>query len=724
MLEENQNVGKRIWQADTSNLRSWANSMIDFQNQAREQQMAKFNMERENDAKKVYASWLATTNHWVSQKCDRAFKIYLVAQGIRDYAIKPENWWVDYTNVPDPDLVNKYKSANPDSEKAIWQFVLDDSQICDPNPLYQELWFYWEPQVEETVSMDTEETEPDNFIDWVKNVWKSFLSFADTWWDFVRNVVQGGIWLVEWDQTPWALENYADMNYWTDFYSLTDEQKQEARDAISTEEWLDTYKPTVQRAILKWMEAWLDAVITVTAPWMKASFSVWENTPWISDLLEIWWVVLQWWWRLVNHSTPLYFYRNTLQTEEEKQEFDAFVGTLWFMKLFQKRGGRSKVEWWWIKETLLKEIDPVTTVEEFKKRIVDIPSDAKKLWKKIGNKLSDQWEIIARMNKLTPSEKLTFQDKFWWEKYWDFLNRVSIIEWDEWAIMKLNAYKSSLFDQITNALEEIKWEYDVNNPRMQEMIKENLRNAKDVMERDPAIINRLSEIADKYFKEVKNPDWSTRIYWKLNASEIKFLMRYFAEKTRLWFNKDTEPKKVQRHDNIYAQVLDDITRIAEENGYENMREMSRDIQKSHFLINALWKDLAKKYGKSWLDATDLLALYWDLESWGLKLIVKKLITSEWAKKNYVKILNKLKWFTPDVQIANLEKIREINSKNMFDKWVKEIENESKTPKLWENPQYSNNPVDYTTPTRVTPSWESAQYGQILETKKNTWLEEK
>jgi len=724
MLEENQNVGKRIWQADTSNLRSWANSMIDFQNQAREQQMDKFSMERENELKKVYASWLATTNHGVSQNCNRATRIWLVAEWVRKYFAQPENWWIDYSNVPDVDLVDAYKSQNPDSEKTIWQFVLDDGQICDPNPLYQELWFYWEPQVEETVSMDTEETEPDNFIDWVKNVWKSFLSFADTWWDFVRNVVQGGIWLVEWDQTPWALENYADMNYWTDFYSLTDEQKQEARDAISTEEWLDTYKPTVQRAILKWMEAWLDAVITVTAPWMKASFSVWENTPWISDLLEIWWVVLQWWWRLVNHSTPLYFYRNTLQTEEEKQEFDAFVGTLWFMKLFQKRGGRSKVEWWWIKETLLKEIDPVTTVEEFKKRIVDIPSDAKKLWKKIGNKLSDQWEIIARMNKLTPSEKLTFQDKFWWEKYWDFLNRVSIIEWDEWAIMKLNAYKSSLFDQITNALEEIKWEYDVNNPRMQEMIKENLRNAKDVMERDPAIINRLSEIADKYFKEVKNPDWSTRIYWKLNASEIKFLMRYFAEKTRLWFNKDTEPKKVQRHDNIYAQVLDDITRIAEENGYENMREMSRDIQKSHFLINALWKDLAKKYGKSWLDATDLLALYWDLESWGLKLIVKKLITSEWAKKNYVKILNKLKWFTPDVQIANLEKIREINSKNMFDKWVKEIENESKTPKLWENPQYSNNPVDYTTPTRVTPSWESAQYGQILETKKNTWLEEK
>lgn len=723
MPEENQNMGKSVSVLNNSTLRDYANSIVAFQNQARQEQMAKASVESDNDIKNLMTSWMTTTNHWVAQDCSRAARIWLVAKWIRDYAIQPENGGVDYSNVPDVDLVNKFKSANPDSEEAIWQFVLDDSQICDPNPLYQELGFYWEPQVEETVSMDTEETEtePDNFIDWVKNVGKSFLSFFETWWSAVRNAVDYTLWALEGDKTMWAINNYAEMN---GVDTTTPEWYAQAKEAISTEEWMDKYKATPQRSILKWLEAWLDAAFTIYAPYVKWWFSVWENTPWISDLLEIAGVVMQWGWRLVNHSTPLYFYRDTLQTEEEKQEFDAFVGTLWFMKLFQKRGGRNKVEWWWIKDTLLKEIDPVTTIEEFKKRIVDIPSDVKRVWKKIGNKLSDQWEIIARMNKLTPTEKLTFQDKFWWEKYWDFLNRVSIVEWDEWAIIKLNAYKSSLFDQITKALEEINWEYDVNNPRMQEMIKENIRNAKDVMERDPAIINRLSEIADKYFKEVKNPDWSTRIYWKLNAAEIKFLMRYFAEKTRLWFNKDTEPKKVQRHDNIYAQALDDITRIAEENGFENMREMSRDIQKSHFLINALWKDLAKKYGKSWLDATDLLALYWDLESWGLKLIVKKLITSEWAKKNYVKILNKLKWFTPDVQIANLEKIRKINSKNMFDKWVKEIENESKTQKLWENPQYSNNPVDYTTPTRVTPSWEAAQYGQILETKKNTWLEGK
>ena len=712
MPEENQNVGKRIWQANTSNLRSWADNMIAFQNQARQEQMNKFNDERDTGLKDVYTSWLNSTNHWVAQNCDRTFRIWLVAKWIRDY-------FDDYANVDDIPLVDSFKDSNPEYEDAIWQFVLDDSQICDPNPLYQKLWFYWEPQVETPTSeTPNEDDSPNNFVDRVKNVWKSFLSFYETWWSAVRNAVDFTLWALEWDQTMWAINNYAEMN---GVDTTTPEWYAEASEAISSPEWMDMYKATPQRAMLRWMESALDAAFTILAPEMKWMLSVWENTPWISDLLEIWWYILQWGWRIVNHSTPLYFYRNTLQTEEEKQEFDAFIGTLGFMKLFQKRWGRTK---WDIKETLLKEIDPETTITEFKKRITDTPSDLKNLWKNIANKMPTQWEMIARINKMTPWEKTKFQQDYWGEVYWDFLNRIWIVEWDEWAIVKLHAYKTSLFDQITQALNEIWWEYDVNNPWMQEMIKENLRNATEVMERDPSIVNRLSEIANKYFKEIENPDWSVRINWKLNASEIKFLMRYFAEKTRLWFNKDVEPKKVQRNDNIYAKVLDDITRIAEDNWFENMWEMSRDIQKSHFLINALWKDLAKKYGKSWLDAADILALFWDIESWWLKFVIKRIITSEWAKKNYVKILNKMQWLTPERQWANLEKIRDINSKNMFDKWVKEIEKESKTPKLWEDPKYSNNPVDYTAPTRVNTEWEAWRYGQILETKKNTWLEEK
>lgn len=439
MPEENQITGQKFWMY-TYNLRDWANDIVEFQKQAREQQRDKFSTDRDNEMKNIIVSWLTTTDHGVAQNCNKATRIWQVAKWIREYFIKQENWGIDYYNVDDVPLVDSFKDSNPEYEDKIWEYVLDEGQICDPNQLYQELWFYWEPQVEETVSMDTEETGPDNFIDWVKNVWKNFLSFYETWWDAVRNAVDWTLWTLEWDQTMWAINNYMRMNN----VPQTAEGYAEARAAVSTPEWMDMYKPSIQRVILKWMESWIDAALTIYAPYMKWVFSIWENVPWISNLLEIAWVVMQWGWWLVNHISPLYFFRDTLQTDEEKKEFDSFVGTLWFMKLFQKRSGRDKVEWWWIKETLLKEIDPETTIKEFQKRVTDLPSDAKKglksVWKTVVNgakytrdnliqpaieRKTNQWNWERRMPEVTDPVEI---DNIKWKinkKSWEITNAVT-----------------------------------------------------------------------------------------------------------------------------------------------------------------------------------------------------------------------------------------------------------------------------------------------------------
>ena len=96
MPEENQRLGKSVAQLSESPLRSWANSMIDFQKQARQEQMAKASVESDNNIKNLMVSWMTTTNHWVSQDCDRAARIWLVAQWIRQYFASPENWWISF----------------------------------------------------------------------------------------------------------------------------------------------------------------------------------------------------------------------------------------------------------------------------------------------------------------------------------------------------------------------------------------------------------------------------------------------------------------------------------------------------------------------------------------------------------------------------------------------------------------------------------------------------
>lgn len=201
MPEENQNMGKSVSILNNSSLRDYADSIVAFQNQARQEQMAKASVESDNNIKNLMTSWMTTTNHWVAQDCSRAARIWLVAKWIRDYAALPENWWKDFSNVPDVDLVNSYKAANPDSEQAIWKFVLDKSQICDPNPLYQELGFYWNPQVEEIDdSVEIDDTTGDSNIG--ANITQSILDIPLNLGNLPFNLIDKG--------TAWVAKQFSD----------------------------------------------------------------------------------------------------------------------------------------------------------------------------------------------------------------------------------------------------------------------------------------------------------------------------------------------------------------------------------------------------------------------------------------------------------------------------------------------------------------------------------
>lgn len=763
MPEENQRLGKSVAQLSESPLRSWANSIIDFQKQARQEQMAKASAESENNIKNLMVSWMTTTNHWVSQDCDRAARIWLVAKWVRDYFGLPENWWIDYSNVPDVDLVDSYKASNPDSEEAIWQFVLDDSQICDPNPLYQELGFYWEPQVEETVSMDTEETEPDNFVDWMKNVGKSFLSFVDTWWDFVRNVVQGGIWLLEWDQTPWALENYADMNYWTDFYSLTDEQKQEARDTVSTKEWLDTYKPTTQRAILKWMETWLDALFTIWVPTVKWMFSVWENTPWLSQLLEVWGLIFQWGGWIVNHTTPLYFFRNTLQTEEEKQEFDSFVGTLWFMKRFQKRGERNK---WNIKETLLKEIDPEITIKEFQQRIRWLPSEAREMyynaryWKPTQENLQEAAWLIAKPKTTEESVMATNAlrniDLEWVKDYVDldvrFNEKSSQIKNAEDALYELDTRKFKPEDDRDVRVYEMEWEKYVPEEEWSVVTDEGWERVKYGTVKTWRWIQPMIDLLKIFYEWNMNKsayiemvEQKFKNEW-LTRGEINHLTRDIAAEyesyTKRWKPKETieaqDVEWIRQRGKIFARWTDDMLVELDREWSNNMntQQMIKDLRDEIVRTKATTEKKNLPQKAMWV--------LWEILkfTWVKSLLYKLLPNAVWEEKispltreknlkKYIKkfqsLNERLNWtkserqiekivndFMEDLEkdiwpiewevITNETNWEEYKAPNNRLEEVVQSENIYPESKMLQDNWKNNAPIDFTTMPWIDPKW--------------------
>lgn len=621
MDEDRKAMAMQLWQPTTESLKDWTKSMLWFQNNTIQQQRAKFSTDHDNDIKNNFTASVSTTDHSVAKECNTATRIWLVAKWIRDWYNSNDIY--DYDWMEDAPLVDAYKSTYPEYEDKIWEFVLDESQICDPSDLYESLWFYWKEKI--GIDSNTMEDEsPDNFVDWVKNVGKSFLSFFETWGSTVRNVVNGVLDEIDQgtvlnprdtDYTMSARENYAYMNYWKSYYSLTDEQKKEANEILSTEEWMDKYKPTPQRAILKWLEAWLDAAFTIYAPYVKWWFSVWENTPWISDLLEIAWTIMQWGWWLVNHISPLYFYRDTLQTEEEKQEFDSFVGTLWFMKLFQKRWWRTE---WNVKETLLKEIDPETTIKEFKKRITDAPADIKewwinmKYWKATQENLEETAGKIAGAKTVEEQQTATraLQDSdIKWSKDYETLTARLKKRWEEIEAEEDIEYsmdERKFKPEDTRSIKEFEKD-GYKSAVMLKPVEDWIALLKDFYEWSPEKTAQLDLIEQKFHNE-----WLTK--WEINNISRAISQEY-----------ETYKERGQQKTSIAAKDVEDIRRAVKNFAREwNDRLVQLDKQRSDNMnTRAMVKDLQNaivkfKTGKktknvfqklAWV-AADIFAYFW------------------------------------------------------------------------------------------------------------------
>lgn len=386
-MEENQIITQQPWTQSNiwgsqafvkPTLREMAERLNNRQISLRKAQQQQSYNEAEQTMNSLMTSGIQSNNKVISSKSNKALREKQVAYWIQDYysrtypeeldklGINFDTWWND------SDTIKRYLKNNPDSTQYIKDYITTENNTNDPMEFYNTMWWI-------------EKNAWDKIWDWTKTAGQNFLSFFESWGDVVRNAVNMWIWALEWDQTPWALENYARMNYGKDFYSLSETEKAEARQAISTQEWLDMYKPTAQRIALKWWEAVLDAAFTFGAPRTKAGFSVaWAtaeaDVPWVSDVLWralggldkvngfLWWIVSEVPW--------LSNFRDSLQTEQEKAEFDNILWMIVLWKILQKR-------WWRIKnstslkKTVMNELDPVRTAKEIQDRMTNAPKDIK-----------------------------------------------------------------------------------------------------------------------------------------------------------------------------------------------------------------------------------------------------------------------------------------------------------------------------------------------------------
>lgn len=533
------------------------------------------------DSNNLYEQSLNVNNKNLSEKYNQASQSAAAASMIKSYAERNGDDWSDL-NTPQ-EILTEYLTINDDDNtyNRLMDFVKSSQ---DPEEFWLEMWWI-------------EKDWWDRLWDFTKTAGQNFLSFFESGWDAVRNAINRWIWALEWDQTPWALENYAKMNYWKDFYSLSETEKAEAREAVSSKEWLDMYKPTAQRIALKWAEAWWDMAITFIAPRAKAGFSVawaWAeaDVPLVSDAL--WWALwgldkVNWfiWW-IVTEVPWLRNFRDSLQTEQEKEEFNNFIWMIVLWKIMQKRWGRVKNSRS-LKETVISELDPVTTIKEFQNRVTEAPSDIGKWisrirdWKATQENLQEQaWKIVkTKTVEETETATRALQDADTaWAKNYNELNERLTNRWKEIEALEDAEYAKT--DNIrfkpeeTRSVKEYEKDWYKTTKELRP-VEEGIELLKDFYEWNPDKVAQIELLEQKF-----NNEW-------LNRREINNISRAIAQEF------ETYKARWQEKTSIKAKDVESIRRA--------VKDFARE-----------WNDRLVELDKMWSDNMNTRAMIKDVQN--------------------------------------------------------------------------------------------------------------
>lgn len=611
-----------------------------------------------NDTSKqnLFVSWLNTDDHSVAEECNRLIRLKNVAEWINSYFY---DWQEIINEGEEMSFVQDWLDLNQDNEygQMAYDYIADDGNVdCDASEFYKNMW--WDTPNEYAYESTEEEKVDEEDGSFLWNVFKNYVWWAfNHRWNVINNLLNGTMDEVEQgtvfspsetDYTSSALENYAAMNYNTNFYGLTDEQKEEARKVIATKEWMDMYKPTAQRVVSQSLEGLLDiAMMTAWRP-LQLAYSVWEEIPYVSDVLEWISTLQQLGWYYINKLPLLSQFRESLQTEEEKSERDQFVGSLVLAKLLQRRKGREK--WWKPSEVILKELDPMTTIKEFKERFTETPKDIKNVikekWKNVIKREKDR--TIKQLSKLSERQEQNFIDDFG-EPYTEWMNDRNLVTKKD-----VNEYYDKNAAKKDTAIRSIKWRYK--SPEVDPIIEDVVELSKNT--NDP-LYERFSELKEKY-----DEGW-------LEFYEIEEFKKYFQKNRNFNYdNNNYAPEERIKYTNMNNALIKWQREVAKENWFENLEELNKETMAWYELKDKL---IDKTQVWKWVRFRDFVIAFltWKWKTAAMYLFSQNLLNSPTVNKYYLNILKKLSESkTMDELEVNFEKIRSIQDEKAFMEYVR------------------------------------------------------
>lgn len=542
-----------------------------------------------------------------------------------------QQWYnkYDFMNLTDEWIIAWFLETNPEYKDSFNKYFYDKR---DATQLWKDLGWI-------------EKNTWDKIKDKVKEIWEWMAGWMPKWWEWVKDFLDLSLaWTDQYqpdrqkDLDRTAFANYVWEKYWTMPINLTDRDYQQAKKDFEAnkEQNQKEFTPTYWSAFTK-MAMWLTD-IAFTAWGMKWP-AYWEKflTSWLgknivkNDLFKLWfstlaaddnmsrlpealWDTLSWAGSYINKLPWFREIRDSLQTEQDKADWDAFVAgnILWLLKKWSKKINQIKdadVQWWKDSYDKIKKGDikwGVETLEQNAKENRQTKYNEQKL--KIAQEVW-QWEIETRESMSKWLDTLNEE--------WKLKNIKSVD--DLWkatqeSIDKLKAEQTEISKKETKKF----WQSDLWLPDEVDVLDENGNKTKQAVISYP--FDKLLDNIIEHYESI----------W--NKAEVTKYKSY---------------KNALKKGNLPAETLLEIKREGNslnQNVYNDKTNLVKDNNKAQ-----IWADNMKQVN----EVVDWLEIWEDLRSRDAKL------SSLYTLQNWIKKIKKAS--------ANYEK--KMIKESTFAKWV-------------------------------------------------------
>jgi len=252
----------------------------------------------------------------------------------------------------------------------------------------------------------------------------------------------------------------------------------------------------------------------------------------------------------------------------------------------------------------------------------------------------------------------------------------------EWLIERgLISDRPTLVNDLTKRFKD---SYDSFNKAVVAIGTAKKYKSKNVTEALGELIKHYDAIGDKKQVNIIKKRLQTMKKEGLSAQEILNIKRDFERNVKLGYKSSpaTEATKLLFNDRIDTNLRNELADILTENGFDNAKDLSKEIQLSRYLADNIDKKLGRQSVNDSYSITDkiLLGMTPISPKVVLGMGLKKLVTSEWWQSKGIKILSDI----DDIKNIPEPDIRRIELKKKMNEFKNDLKSQGLTDKQVED----------------------------------------